>query len=89
MNSTLENLDQAIGNVVQARADIGGRLQALETQQNTNADLGLQLTTTLSQTRDLDYSEAITRLNQQLTALQAAQASYVRVMGLSLFDYLR
>jgi flagellar hook-associated protein 3 FlgL len=89
MNSTLENLDQAIGNVLQVRADIGGRLQAIDTQQNTNTDLGLQLKTTLSQTRDLDYSEAVTRMNQQLTALQAAQAAYSKVMGLSLFNYLR
>lgn len=89
MNNVLENLDQAIGNVVQVRADIGGRLRALETQQSTNVDLGLQLTTTLSQTRDLDYSEALTRMNQQLVALQAAQQSYVKVMGLSLFNYLR
>lgn len=89
MNSVLENLDQAIGNVVQVRADIGGRLQALETQQSTNVDLGLQLKTTLSQTRDLDYAEALSRMNQQLTALQAAQQSYVKVMGLSLFNYLR
>jgi flagellar hook-associated protein 3 FlgL len=89
MNAALEHLDQAIGNVTQARADIGGRLQALETQQNTNTDLVLQLKTTLSDTRDLDYSEAVTRMNQQLTALQAAQASYVKVMGLSLFNYLR
>jgi flagellar hook-associated protein 3 FlgL len=89
MNASLEHLDQALGNVLQARADIGGRLQALETQQNSNTDLVLQLRTTLSQTRDLDYAEAVTRMNQQLTALQAAQASYVKVMGLSLFNYLR
>lgn len=89
VNATLEYLDQALGNVLQVRAEIGGRLQALETQQTTNTDLTLQLKTTLSQTRDLDYSEAITRMNQQLTALQAAQASYVKVMGLSLFNYLR
>jgi flagellar hook-associated protein 3 FlgL len=89
MNAAIEHLDQSLGNLVQARADIGGRLQAIETQQTTNTDLGLQLKTTLSDTRDLDYSEAITRMNQQLTSLQAAQASYVKVMGLSLFNYLR
>jgi flagellar hook-associated protein 3 FlgL len=89
MNGVHENLDQAIGNVVQVRAGIGGRLQALDAQQNTNTDVSLQLQTPLSQTRDLDYAEALSRMNRQLTALQAAQASYVKVMGLSLFDYLR
>lgn len=89
MNAVIENLDQAIGNVVQVRADIGGRLQTIDTQKATNTDVGLQLRTSLSQARDLDYAEALTRMNQQLTALQAAQASYVKVMGLSLFNYLR
>lgn len=89
LNATLEDLDQAIGNVLEARADIGGRLQSIESQKNTNTDLGLQLQTNLSDTRDLDYAAALSKMSQQLTALQAAQQSYVKVMGLSLFNYLR
>ena len=34
-------------------------------------------------------AEAASRLQQQLMAVEAAQASYARVQGLSLFDYLR
>jgi len=42
----------------------------------------------LSDIQDVDYAEAISRLNLQLTALQAAQQTYVKVQGLSLFNYL-
>jgi len=42
-----------------------------------------------SDLQDLDYAQAITKMNQQLTGLQAAQASYARISQLSLFDYLR
>jgi len=39
--------------------------------------------------QDVDYAQAITNYNQQLTGLQAAQQAYARVQGLSLFDYLK
>ncbi len=42
----------------------------------------------MSQLRDIDYAEAISRMNQQLTGLQAAQAAYAKISQLSLFDYL-
>jgi flagellar hook-associated protein 3 FlgL len=42
----------------------------------------------IGELRDLDYAEAISRMNQQLTSLQAAQAAYTRIAQLSLFDYL-
>jgi len=37
----------------------------------------------------LDYAQAASRLNMQMTGLQAAQQSYVKVQGLSLFNYLK
>ena len=42
----------------------------------------------LSDLKDLDYAEAVSRLTLQQTGLQAAQASYARLSQLSLFDYL-
>jgi flagellar hook-associated protein 3 FlgL len=38
--------------------------------------------------QDLDYAEAISRLNLQLVALQAAQQTYVTTQRLTLFDYI-
>jgi flagellar hook-associated protein 3 FlgL len=42
----------------------------------------------LSKIKDLDYAEAITRMNVQMAGLQASQQAYARVQGLSLFNYL-
>jgi len=53
---------------------------------NDGARLDLQ--TTKSGVEDLDYAEAITRLNQQQVGLQAAQQAYVRTQGLSLFNFM-
>lgn len=88
VNRALENLDNAIGNLMDARTRIGTGLQAVETQSRINEDQVLQLRATLSEIEDLDYAEAISRFNLQQTALQAAQQTYVQVQRLSLFNFL-
>jgi flagellar hook-associated protein 3 FlgL len=37
---------------------------------------------------DLDYAEAASRLNEEMVALQAAQQSFAKIQGLSLFNYI-
>ncbi|MFT4518777.1 MAG: flagellar hook-associated protein 3 FlgL [Halioglobus sp.] len=88
MTRALENLDQAHGNVLEVRADVGVRLGLVDSQSDINESFNLQLQSTLSDVQDLDYAEAISRFNLQLTALQAAQQAYVKMQGLSLFNYL-
>lgn len=88
MGQALNHLDQALGHVLEVRADVGVRLSRVESQLNINESFTLQLQETLSGIQDLDYAEAISRFNLQLTALQAAQQAYVKVQGLSLFNYL-
>ncbi|GAB5499149.1 MAG: flagellar hook-associated protein FlgL [Pseudohongiellaceae bacterium] len=88
MGQGLASLDQALDKVTAIRAGIGARLNNLETLEEINQDFKLQMQTTLSETQDLDYAEAISRFNLQLTALQAAQQAFVKASGLSLFQYL-
>jgi flagellar hook-associated protein 3 FlgL len=88
MGQALNNLDQALGHVLEIRSDVGVRLSQVDNQRSINESFTLQLQDTLSDIQDVDYAEAISRLNLQLTALQAAQQTYVKVQGLSLFNYL-
>ena len=71
-----------------ARTRIGTRQNAVEQQREINDSSQFSMTTTLSQIEDLDYAEAITQLNLQSAGLQAAQQVYVKVQGLSLFNFL-
>ncbi|MCG5524507.1 flagellar hook-associated protein FlgL [Ectothiorhodospira haloalkaliphila] len=89
INRGLSELDNALGHVLDTRATVGARLNALENQDNLNRDQILQLETTISEIRDLDYAEAISRFNLQQVGLQAAQQSYTQVARLTLFDYIR
>lgn len=86
--SGLGNLDQALGRMLEQQADLGVRLNRIDSLRESNDAFTLQLQETLSEVRDLDVTEAISRLNLQLVALQAAQQSYVRIQGLSLFNFL-
>jgi len=84
----LTNLSAALTNIVDTRAKVGGRLNAIEQQNQINDGLSYNMEKTLSELQDLDYAEAISRLTLQTTGLQAAQQSFVKVQGLSLFNYL-
>lgn len=88
VGQSLPALDQALDHLLDRRADVGSRLAALDDQQAINGDFSLELTRSLSNLRDLDYAEALSRLNQQLFGLEVAQSSYARLQGLSLFRFL-
>jgi len=84
----LTDVDQATSRVIETRSNIGARLRAVEQEASLNEGFAVQLTDTLSEIRDLDYAAALSLLSEQLFGLQAAQQTYARVQGLSLFNYL-
>jgi flagellar hook-associated protein 3 FlgL len=86
--ASLDQLDAAMNHLLGVRATTGARLNAVESQESINNALLEQLETTRSSIEDLDYAEAASRLSQQSVTLQAAQQAFVRVQGLSLFNFL-
>jgi flagellar hook-associated protein 3 FlgL len=89
INKALTQLDNGLNHVIDLRTQIGTRLTSLDTASSQREDLKAQLTGSLSDLKDVDFAEAISRLNQQMVGLQAAQAAYSRIGQMSLFDYLR
>ncbi|WP_018139137.1 MULTISPECIES: flagellar hook-associated protein FlgL [unclassified Thioalkalivibrio] len=87
-NTALADLDAVLGNFSDKRAELGSKLKAFDQQKDLNEDRLLDLESAVSQIRDLDYAEAISRFNQQQVALQAAQQTYTQVNRLSLFDFI-
>ena len=88
-SATITDIDAGLDSILTTRAKIGARLNALDSQTDINSGYVVQLKSALSSVEDLDYADAISRFNQQMQALQAAQSSYAKVQGLSLFNYLR
>jgi flagellar hook-associated protein 3 FlgL len=88
INTSLQNMDQAIGNILDVRIQVGSRLAAIENQVDTNGAFALTYQETLADIQDLDYAEALSRLSLEITTLEAAQQSFIRTQSLSLFNYL-
>ena len=89
LGQSLDELDQVMDRFSSARSSLGSRLQQLDTRVGENIDEKIRHDRSISELKDLDYAEAVSRLNMQMTGLQAAQQSYVKIQGLSLFNYLR
>ena len=66
---------------------LGVRMNQVSEQQSLNESTTAHQT--LSGLEDLDYARAISDMNLQLVALEAAQQAYTQSQSTSLFDYLR
>ena len=83
-----DKLGLALDDVISARVSVGGDLQAIDFFEAAGQDKDLQYSQILSDLQDLDYAKAVTQLSQQQFMLEAAQKSFVKTSGLSLFNFL-
>ena len=88
LDDSLTGLDNTMDSILQVQAQIGARFNTIESTRNLHTDLELRAQEALSEIRDLDFSEAVSRLSFQSFLLEAAQQSFIRVSGLSLFNAL-
>jgi flagellar hook-associated protein 3 FlgL len=86
--NSLDQIDNAMEQMLQFRANVGARLNAIDGQRGINDSLLVQLEQTRSTIEDLDYAEAASRFSQASVTLQAAQQAFVRVQNLNLFNFL-
>ncbi len=87
-NTEMANLDGILDNVLTVQASIGTRMNELDALSNVSESLDLQYQERLSNLQDLDYAAAISAFAQQQMQLEAAQSSFAKISGLSLFNYL-
>ena len=88
VSGTLDDIDTAMGRILEVRTEVGARLNAAEDQRGINDSFSLLMEQDKAALTDLDYAEAVSRFNQQLLALQASQQLFAKTQGLSLFNYL-
>ena len=88
LSGFVAQLDRGLDRVLQTRASVGTRLQEIDSIRSSGEDTALQYDKTLSDLQDLDYAKAITDLTRYQTGLEAAQKSFLKVQGLSLFNYM-
>ena len=83
------DLTQMQNNLTLSQAQNGSDQNVVQSQLDVLSETALRFKSTLSDIEDLDYTEAVTRMNKEMTALEAAMGSFSKISGLSLFDYIR
>jgi len=89
IQQSVGELTQMHNNVSLALAETGADQATIDYQLQVIDETTLRLKSTLSEVEDLDYTSAVTRMNKEMMALQAAMGSFSKISGLSLFDYIR
>jgi flagellar hook-associated protein 3 FlgL len=88
VDTALSGLDEALDTVLNVRTSVGARLNELDSTENFAANLSQQYQQVISQLQDIDYAQGISELTRNQTNLEAAQKSFMKVSGMSLFNYL-
>lgn len=95
-SNNTQNMSRAIGefdglndHLAMAQANNGADQKTVEGQRSLIDETTLRLKSTLSGLRDIDMTEAITRLQKESIGLQAAQSTFARTSSLNLFNFLK
>lgn len=89
MDAAMTDLDAALDQIGTTRASIGARAFRMDLEAERLIDSGTAREVTRSGIENADPAVAIAELQKTLTILQATQASFSKLTGMSLFDYLR
>ena len=85
----LTDLDTFLDRSLELRTSVGGRMNALDSQKESNSANIFVTQSAISTLRDTDLAEAISQLTLEQTTLDAAQAVFARITSSSLFNFLR
>jgi flagellar hook-associated protein 3 FlgL len=75
--------------VLTVQASLGARAARVELEQAALGSADIDREVARAAIEDTDITAAITELQKTMTVLQATQASFSKLQGLTLFDYLR
>lgn len=95
-NNQTESIRRGIGDIYQmhnsltlSQAQNGSDQAVVRSQLDVLDESMLRFQSTLSDIEDLDYAEAVTRMNKEMMGLEAAMGSFSKISSLSLFDFIR
>lgn len=87
-NAALDDLGAATQSVSASQTVVGARLDWINTTSNIQTQAATQRANREADVGGTDLTATIAKLSQQMTVLEAAQASFVKVANLSLFSML-
>ena len=87
--NALTSLDTGLTTVTTAQTVVGARLNWIDLAATQSTQRGEARATEEAEVGGTDIATTVTRLQQTMTVLEASQASFARLSGLSLFDQIR
>lgn len=89
IEGNISSLQGGIDNIINARADLGARMNRLELVENRLSEQEIVATSTMAENEDVDYEKAITELITQESLHRAALSAGSKIIQPSLIDFLR
>lgn len=89
IEQSIDTIDDNINHVINARADLGARMNRLELVENRLGNQEIIAKRTMSENEDVDYEKAITNLITQESLQRAALSAGARIIQPTLLDFLR
>lgn len=84
----ISGIDRTVSGIGQKLTDVGARISSARSLETAQADLALANDKIRGEIQDLDYVEAVGRVNDIQLALDTTQKTYSKLNQLSLFNYL-
>ncbi|MEQ1816082.1 MAG: flagellar hook-associated protein FlgL [Nitrosomonas sp.] len=88
LSTALQSINNSLEHVLTKQSSIGARMNEIDTLESVGSDQDIQFKQLLSQLQDVDFAKATSDFQRQQLYLQAAQQSYIKISGLSLFNYI-
>lgn len=88
LSTALQGINNSLEHVLTKQSSIGARMNEIDTLESVGSDQNIQFEQLLSQLQDVDFAKATSDFQRQNLYLQAAQQSYIKISGLSLFNYI-
>jgi flagellar hook-associated protein 3 FlgL len=89
IQSSITLLDNATNQVANVRADVGARMNYLDTLKSAQEDRSTTFKTLLSNTEDTDITEAVSELAKIQVSLEALRTAGAKMLSQSLLDFLQ
>jgi len=86
VGAAIANIDQALGNAIAARSQVGANMQELSSLGTSTSSANVSIQSQLSSLTSVDYASAITQYMSAQTAYQAAQSTYAKFAQTDLFQ---
>lgn len=89
MQTVLSGLDAAQTSILSAQAALGTSLSEIQTVRQQDSAIGTTDQAQLSNLQTVNLPEVITRFNEGITSLQAAEQTFGRIQNLTLFSVIK